>query len=386
MAGPLFLAGSLIGAAFTWNAWRPVKPGNIGPLWAPAVATAELAPFHLGWQAAITAGFVALGALETAAGKAALAVTALSWAGLAAIHSRARQAGATLGLVGGDAPVRLRGWPRPNLPDGVAMRAGVRYGPHPRHLLDIYRRSDLDGALPVFVYVHGGSWMRGRRDSQARPVLYHLAARGWLVVAISYRLSPEARFPDHLIDVKRAIARLRASAAEVGADPGFVAVAGGSAGGHLAALAALTAGDSALQPGFEEVDTSVQACVALYGVHSLLRSDGETPLWPWLPRNVMAGPPAADPEAWRRASPQYVAHGDAPPFLVLHGTHDSAVRVRVSERFAAALEAAGAQVTFVAVPGATHGFDYFNSVRGRATAAAIDGFLARVRAAEAPRS
>ncbi len=380
MIGPLFLAGSAVGALLTWNAWRPVKPGNVGPLWAPAVATAELAPFHFAWQVPLTAGFVALGGLGGVAGRVALGLTAASWAGLAGLHARARRAASLLTDLGGAAPARLRGWPVPKLPASVERVAGLRYGPHPRHVLDLYRRRDLAPGAPIAVQVHGGSWVRGRRDSQARPLMYHLAEEGWLVASPSYRLSPEATLPDHVVDVKRAIAWLRSAAPELGADPGFVAVTGGSAGGHLAAMVALTGGDPADQPGFEDADTSVQACVPLYGVHALLRADGVTPRWPWLERLVVKRSPTADRDAWRRLSPQHRAHSDAPPFLVLHGTHDSAVRVHVSERFAAALEESGAPVTFVAVPGATHGFDYFNSVRGRATAGAVAGWLARVRA------
>ncbi len=374
MIGPLFLAGSVVSAAFTWNAWRPVRPGNVGPLWAPAVATAELAPFHLGWQVPLAAGAVALGGLGGAAGRVALGVAAASWAGLGAIHARARTARRALAEVGA-APARLRGWPVPSLPASVERVDAVRYGPHPRHVLDVYRRRDLAPGAPVVVQVHGGSWLRGRRDSQARPLMYHLAEQGWLVAAPSYRLSPEATLPDHVVDVKRAIAWLRAAAPDLGADPGFVAVTGGSAGGHLAAMVALTGDDPAYQPGFEDADASVQACVPLYGVHSLLRADGETPRWPWLERLVVKRSPQADREAWLQLSPLHRVHGGAPPFLVLHGTHDSAVRLHVSERFAAALAAAGAPVTFVAVPGATHGFDYFNSVRGRAAAGAVAGFL-----------
>ncbi len=379
MIGPLFLAGSAVGAALTWNAWRPVKPGNAGPLWAPAVATAELAPFHLAWQVPLTAVFVALGGLGGVAGRVALGLTAASWAGLGALHGRARRAASLLAELGGAAPARLRGWPVPRLPEPVERLAGVRYGPHPRHVLDLYRRRDLRPGAPIAVQVHGGSWVRGRRDSQARPLMYHLAEQGWVVAAPSYRLSPEATLPDQIVDVKRAIAWLRSAAGDLGADPGFVAVTGGSAGGHLAAMVALTGDDPSYQPGFESDDTSVQACVPLYGVHALLRADGVTPRWPWLERHVVKRSPRADREAWRRLSPLHRVHGEAPPFLVLHGTHDSAVRVHVSARFAAALEEAGAPVTFVAVPGATHGFDYFNSLRGRATAAAVAGWLARVR-------
>ena len=84
----------------------------------------------------------------------------------------------------------------------------------------------------------------------------HLAAQGWVCVAINYRLAPRDPFPAHIVDVKRAIAWIREHIAEYGGDPSYLAITGGSAGGHLAALAALTPNDPAYQPGFEDADTS----------------------------------------------------------------------------------------------------------------------------------
>ncbi len=393
----LFLSGSLVGAWHTRNALRPVQRGRIGPLWAPALFTAELAPLHLAWQAGVSGLFAWAGALATPPGQVAMATTLASWTGLAVVHRRARRAAPALeeALEEGlgtrlPAPLPRSGgwWPFARLPGSVEVVEGLRYGPHPRHRLDVYRRRDLAGPAPVLVQVHGGSWMRGSRGRQARPLMYRLAARGWVVVAPSYRVSPEATFPDHLVDVKRAIAWVRLMAVGLGVDPGFVAITGGSAGGHLAAMVALTAGDPAYQPGFESADTSVQACVPLYAVLSLLRSDGRTPIWPFLARYVMKSEPADDPVRWRASSPHYRAHASAPPFFVLHGTHDSAVRSHVSTRFVKRLRSAGAgPVVFGEVPGATHGFDYFASTRGKAAAAAIEHFLEHVRrrrAAAAP--
>ena len=122
------------------------------------------------------------------------------------------------------------------------------------------------------VYVHGGAWVIGDKREQGKPMMFELVARGWVCVAINYRLSPKATWPDHIVDVKRALAWVKEHIAEYGGDPSFVAVSGGSAGGHLCALAALTAGDRRLQPGFEEKDTAVQACVPFYGVMDVTSS------------------------------------------------------------------------------------------------------------------
>ena len=126
---------------------------------------------------------------------------------------------------------------------------------------------------------------------------------GWVGFNIDYRLSPAATFPDHLVDVKRAIAWVREHAAEYGADPDFICLTGGSAGGHLCALAALTADDPAYQPGFEDADTSVAAAVPFYGVYDLTDSEGiyYRELLEWvLERYVLQGPLADDPELLSR--------------------------------------------------------------------------------------
>ncbi len=65
-------------------------------------------------------------------------------------------------------------------------------------------------------------------------MMHELALRGWVCVAINYRLSPRATWPDHVVDCKRALAWVREHIAEYGGDPAFIAVSGGSAGGHLA--------------------------------------------------------------------------------------------------------------------------------------------------------
>ena len=109
------------------------------------------------------------------------------------------------------------------------------------HRLDIIRRrTDPPAEAPVFIYIHGGAWVMGNKREQGLPLLYELARRGWVTVTINYRLSPKATWPDHIVDCKRAVAWVRDHIAEYGGDPRFVTVSGGSAGGHLAALLALT--------------------------------------------------------------------------------------------------------------------------------------------------
>ena len=85
----------------------------------------------------------------------------------------------------------------------------------------------------MLVYIHGGAWVIGDKREQGIPMMHELVQRGWVCVAINYRLSPKATWPDHIVDCKRAVAWVREHIAEYGGDPSFIAVSGGSAGGHL---------------------------------------------------------------------------------------------------------------------------------------------------------
>jgi acetyl esterase/lipase len=251
--------------------------------------------------------------------------------------------------------------------------------------LDVHRRRGHEGRGPVLVYVHGGGWVIGHRDKQGLPLMQHLAAHGWVCVSVDYRLSPRATFPDHLVDVKRALVWVRDHAEELGADPAFIAIAGNSAGAHLASLAALTQNRPEYQPGFESGDTSVNACVGFYGIYDfldrrgLLAHDGLKRL---LERQVMKASPDTARGAYEAASPVARVHAEAPPFLLVHGTHDTLAPVGGARHFAEVLrEGSRAPVVYMEIPGAQHAFEIFPSVR---TAHVVDGvarFLQSVRAA-----
>jgi acetyl esterase/lipase len=250
--------------------------------------------------------------------------------------------------------------------------------------LDIYEpASPAEGPRPAIVEVHGGGWIAGSRHEQGIPLCTHLAANGWVAFNVDYRLSPRGTFPDQIVDIKRAIAWVREHAGEHGVDPSFVAITGGSAGGHLSALAALTANDPELQPGFEEADTSVAACIPFYGVYDFLDSDSiHLPIVQRvLERAVFKARRAQDPERFRAASPLYRVHPDAPPFFVIHGEADSLVPIEDARRFVARLrQVSGAPVLFAEMRGAQHAFDLFPSWRTIPVLDAIERFLATVRA------
>jgi len=266
---------------------------------------------------------------------------------------------------------------------GVRRIRGVefaRYG-NKRLLLDVYMPSaPAVGPRPTLVQIHGGGWIAGSRLEQGIPLLNHMAAHGWVCFNADYRLSPRATFPDHLIDVKRAIAWVREHAEEYGADPDFVCITGGSAGGHLIALAALTDDDPSLQPGFEEADTSVAAAVPFYGLYDL--TDSEQVQYPelreWVfERYVLKVAYADAPESYEAASPRHRVHADAPPFLVIHGDRDSLVPVEEARAFVRELRAVSTSPVFYAeLAGAEHAFDIGPSVRTARVVETIERFLA----------
>jgi acetyl esterase/lipase len=401
----LFLAVSLWGAAFTWNALFPFFGGarRSAASFAAGWLTSELAVHHLAWQAAATLLFGLLGAFGAWPGKLGLAITTLSWLGLAAAQLRAARTGlvtedALRQGFGADYRERILPNLRESLSDAIHWRRVVQPLPiktpgvertkdilYARERgvnlkLDVYRPRTHPVGCPVLLQVHGGGWVGGSKNEQALPLMYELASHGWVCVSADYRLSPHATFPDHLVDLKRALRWVKEHVAEYGGDPHFVVVTGGSAGGHLAALLALTQNDPTFQPGFEEADTSVQGCVPFYGVYDFLdRSSAwkHSGLRRMLERQVMKGSPEEIPEQWEQASPISHVHADAPPFFVIHGERDSLVPVADARAFVKALrERSKSPVAYAELPGAQHAFELFPSVRTLRTNQAVARFLA----------
>jgi acetyl esterase/lipase len=302
--GRRFLKLSATGAALTLNGLRPLPGSN--PLSVPSFfagwLTSELAPHNLAITVAGTSGYLARKRRRGLDRDdwIGLGLNALSIAGLAVLVRQGVKSGEvveaalTEGLADDyvakldPAPTRTdlaTPWRHVLLPfrfkdPQVRRVADIPYTPDPpadrkaarRLLLDIYtpREPAAPGERrPVLFQIHGGGWVIGKKDEQGLPLMTHLAARGWVCVAPNYPLSPKATWPEHLIALKRALAWTKENIADYGGDPSFIAVTGGSAGGHLASLVALTADDPSYQPGFEDADTSVQACVPFYGAYDL---------------------------------------------------------------------------------------------------------------------
>ncbi|MFD2023912.1 alpha/beta hydrolase [Promicromonospora aerolata] len=238
---------------------------------------------------------------------------------------------------------------------GVRHLRGLSYGEHGRrNTLDVYVPRGTAPSGPVFVHFHGGHFVSGAKDRESLHLLYQLAAHGWTCVSANYRLAPRAAFPDHVVDAKRVLHWVRTQGPERGLGAGPVFVGGSSAGAHIATCTALTAGDPALQPGFEEADTSVAGVVGMYGYY---------------------GPVTEDPGS----SPAASVHAGAPPAYLTHGTRDTVAPIEWAREFKDRLAAVSDQpVVWSEIADGQHTFDYFASVRARVVADRIEGFAAWV--------
>ncbi len=269
-----------------------------------------------------------------------------------------------------------------------AHDSNISYGEYgSANHLDIWRRPDLDlnGKAPVLFQIPGGAWTTGNKRGQAHPLMSHLAELGWICVAINYRHSPRNTWPAHIVDVKRALAWVKAHIAEYGGDPDFIAITGGSAGGHLSALAALTPNDPQFQPGFEDVDTRVQAAVPFYGIYDFTRFDDS--LHAMMPglliKSIIKQRPSTHLQTFAAASPIHHVNANAPPFFVLHGTNDSLAFVEQARAFTSKLrEVSNQPVVYAELPFTQHAFDIFGSARAAHAAVAVEQFLAEVYTAQ----
>ncbi len=208
---------------------------------------------------------------------------------------------------------------------------------------------------------------------------------------VAYRMCPETDYRGMVGDAKRAIAWLKTHASEYGLDPARIVISGGSAGGHLALLAAYTADLPDLTPPeLRGQDLSVRAVVAYYGPSDfkyyeprwlrkaapLIFEGAIVPPAPgaslrerrayarlqWrrlgnLPYDMFGGYPQDVPDAYRQASPRTYVGPDCPPTLLIHGAHDMLVPVAGTRALAAALRAAGVPVDYLELPATEHAFD-----------------------------
>lgn len=384
MIAGLYFAYGVFVLFTTVNALRRPSPptSRLPAIWILAMLNGELPLLTFLSRLGVTGIAWALGAFDNPVGRWGLYLVVASFVGLPMLWLRTFRANRSLRHHTASPPrhesvtVRVTGWAR-RLPAELEVVGPFEIAEDVG--VDFYRRIDLseERLHPTLVYLHGGSWTGGDPHSQSRPFIHHLAADGWLVATVRYPLSPKATFPDHLIGVKRALAWLRSEGASHGVDPDRIAISGGSAGAHLAALTALTPNQPVYQPGFEDADTTVAACVALYGIYDFLNRNRTRHDWPLIPKIVMKADPHTDEAAFRAASPLDQITADAPPFLVVHGSHDSLVPPAEARVFVDALgEQSTNEVRYLEVEGAQHAFDAVSSPRSRHVAVVAAEFLA----------
>jgi acetyl esterase/lipase len=224
--------------------------------------------------------------------------------------------------------------------------------------LDLYMPEGVPSP-PLVVWVHGGAWTNGSKDS----VPPHFVRAGIATASVDFRQSTDAKFPAQVHDIKAAIRFLRASASRYGYRTDRVAISGSSSGGHLAALVGVTNGVAALE-GKEgdhlDQSSDVQAILDYYGPTNFMTilaqstPHGLSVRVPALDR-LIGGRPEAVPELARLASPvEHVGPGD-PPLMMLHGDQDPQVPINQSHELQGAYERAKLPVTFYVVHGAEHG-------------------------------
>lgn len=235
----------------------------------------------------------------------------------------------------------------------------ARVGEHALKL-DLYLPAPGKAPAPLIVWVHGGGWRNGSKKEMP---LSPLVARGWAIASVEYRLTPVAPFPANVHDLKAAIRFLRAHHREYGLATERLAIAGSSAGGHLAALVGVTNAHPELEGEVgdnRQKSSEVHAIVSFYGasnLESILRQSTPFGLGVRIPalQLLFRGQPDDNPALARLASP--VAHVDAndPPLLLIHGDQDPQMPVNQSLELQGAYENAGLSVHFAPIHGGLHG-------------------------------
>ena len=216
----------------------------------------------------------------------------------------------------------------PTINQAIEVHEGLTFANYADRALqlDLYRPKDHSGRLPAVVCIHGGGWAKGSRIHHTH-IAKALAARGYVTVSIDYRLSGEARFPAQIHDCKAAVRWLRAHAQQYGVDTNRIAATGASAGGHLAALLATSAGVAALEGegGQAEFSSTIQAAIPMGGQSDLLserirRISAEKEIY----QQFLGGSFAESPKTYRLASPREHLDAGDPPLFFLTGELDDA--------------------------------------------------------------
>ena len=239
---------------------------------------------------------------------------------------------------------------------GLEYREHVMYGSQsPRQHMDILAPKGAKG-LPAVIWIHGGGWNDENLTEKYRPEpeLARLAKLGFVCASIEYRLAKHAPFPAQIEDCKCAVRFLRANAEQFGIDPNKIGAWGESAGGHLTALLAATAGVREFEGegGWNDQSSEIQAAVPWYAPYDMVKSIGAGELCSLL----YGGDPDEKKDLIWASSPMKYAGGKLPPMLCMHGDMDRLVPTWQTLDFYRAARDHGNPVELVIVPGQGHGF------------------------------
>jgi acetyl esterase/lipase len=219
--------------------------------------------------------------------------------------------------------------------ESIKWQSDMAYGADPRQKLDIYMPREAIGALPVVLFVHGGSWQEGNKNGYAFAGRA-LAAQGFMTLVMNYRLHPKDRYPAFIEDVALALRWAADNAKPLGGDPDKIFAMGHSAGGYNIAMAVLDKRYAAMRP-------KLSGVVTLAGPFDFLPLDSPATIKVF---GGLADLPATQPINHVRA--------DAPPFLLLHGSADKTVFPRNATALDKALREAGASSTLKMYEGLSH--------------------------------
>lgn len=258
--------------------------------------------------------------------------------------------------------------PAHKTPAGIKVQRDIPYIPDgdTAQRLDLYTPdTPADKPQPLLIWIHGGGWSGGSKNGCR---FQGEVRRGYIVASVEYRFSQKAAFPAQIQDCQAALRFLKANAAKYNIDPSHVGIGGDSAGGHLVALLGTAGGKSAFPPigGNEDQDTRVQAVVDFYGptdfcdvIEQAQADTAAKNIFNWNHgdpySSLIHAKLGEDKEKCEAVSPVHYASKDNPPFLILHGDHDTLVPFAQSQELADLLKKEAVQVTLQRFPGAGHG-------------------------------
>lgn len=216
------------------------------------------------------------------------------------------------------------GWKliKPETPAGFTLKT-ILVEAHPEHNVELYVYvPDKDGTWPCILDIHGGGWKQ-RQVEQDKPMMEQLAQRGFVTALVSYRLSTEAKYPAAINDCKAALRTLRAHAKELKLDPERIGCMGGSAGGHLSGLTAMTNGLKEFEGSGpnQEFPSTVKAAIVMAGSMDVVASNKEkTSEGAEL---FFGATYQQKPEVFEQASPLAHVRAGVPPTIFIEGEKDT---------------------------------------------------------------